>query len=605
MARPTTATALALTAVLALSGCSVFGGNGAENALDEFLTAWQENKPGEAAALTDTPGTAEEMLRRTGKSLGAESMSAETGEVTETAEGERADGRYSLTWKLGDRRTWRYDAQAELRSTDDGWKVHFAPTVVHPDLGAQQSLSLVTATPPPAPVLDRNGAALLKTDTVIGVTLDRKAAANRLDEVAGTLAGAVSRFDDSITKRSILKGARETEDGSPYLVVSLRSADYQSVKPQIYELPGVRFTSQQRLLSAERGLGAKILPMIRNHVSERVAGKDGWRVVVNDSAGAEVRELHAVDARPAAAVHSTMSLPVQQAAERALQNVDGPAAIVAIRPSNGDLLAVAQNDAADQQGAIALTGRYPPGSTLKMATAAAALDAGETRPNATVACPATTTIGHRRIPNENNFDLGRVPLHTAFAESCNTTFSQLSAKLPADALTESARSLGIGADFVIPGITTITGSVPESDDRVQRAENGIGQGKTLASPFGMALAAATVDAGEMPTPGLIRGDRTKASKTGEPLPGDVLRPLRRMMREVVTDGTATALRDLSAVHGKTGTAQYGDGSDSHGWFAGYGDAGPLDDVAFATLLTGAGSSKPAVDVTRDFLAGLR
>ncbi|MCR3719278.1 Cell division protein FtsI/penicillin-binding protein 2 [Prauserella flava] len=599
------AIAFVLTAVLTVSGCSVFGGSEAENVLDEFLTTWQENALGEAAALTDAPGTARETLAGTRDALGEPTLSTEMGEVTETADGERADARYTLTWKLGDRRTWRYEAQAELRSTDDGWKVHFAPTVVHPDLGAQQSLSLVTDTPAPAPVLDRNGAALLKTDTVIGVMLDRKAAGDRLDEVAGTLADTVSQFDERITKRSILDGARDTEDGQGYLVVSLRSADYQQVKPQIYELPGVRFTSRERLLSAERGLGDTILPMIRNHVSDRVAGKDGWRIAVNDSAGAEVRELHSVEAKPASAVHSTLSLPVQQAAERALQKVDGPAAIVAVRPSNGDLLAVAQNEAADDQGAIALTGRYPPGSTLKMATAAAALDAGETRPNATVACPATTTIGHRLIPNENRFDLGRVPLHTAFAESCNTTFSQLAATLPADALTEAARSMGIGADFVIPGITTITGAVPASDDRVQRAENGIGQGKTLASPFGMALAAATVDAGEMPTPGLVRGDRTKASKTGEPLPGNVLRPLRRMMREVVTDGTATALRDLPGVHGKTGTAQYGDGNDAHGWFAGYGDAGPLDDVAFATLLTGAGSSKPAVDVTRDFLSGLR
>ncbi|GAA1240174.1 penicillin-binding transpeptidase domain-containing protein [Prauserella halophila] len=598
-------TAIALAAVLTVSGCSVFGGSGAESALDEFLATWQENELDEAAALTDAPDTARAALRGTQKALGAGSLSAEPGEVTETAGGESADGRYSLAWTLGDGRTWRYDAQAELRSTDDGWKVHFAPTVVHPDLGAQQSLSLVTDTPAPAPVLDRDGAALLKTDTVIGVMLDRKAAGDRLDEVAGTLAGAVSQFDDRITARSILDGVRDTEDGQGYLVVSLRSADYQSVKPRIYELPGVTFTSRKRLLSAERGLGDKILPMIRNHVSERVAGEDGWRVVVNDSAGAEVRELHAVEAEPASAVRTALSLPVQQAAERALQKVDGPAAIVAVRPSNGDLLAIAQNDAADQQGAIALTGRYPPGSTLKMATAAAALDVGETRPDATVACPATTTIGHRRIPNEDRFDLGRVPLHTAFAESCNTTFSQLSARLPADALTNAARSLGIGADFVVPGITTVTGSVPESDDRVQRAENGIGQGTTLASPFGMALAAATVDAGEMPTPGLIRGDRTKASKTGEPLSGDVLRPLRRMMREVVTDGTARALRELPGVLGKTGTAQYGDGSNSHGWFAGYGDDGTLDDVAFATLLTGAGSSKPAVDVTRDFLSGLR
>lgn len=597
--------AVAVTVALTMSGCSVFGGSEAQSALDEFLTTWQDGRFGEAAALTDAPDTARSTLRGARKGLGGASLSAEAGEVTETAGGESADGRYTLTWNLGDGRVWRYDAQAELRSTDDGWKVRFSPAVVHPDLGEQQRLSLVTDAPEPAPVLDRDGAPLLKTDTVIGVMLDRKAAGDRLGEVAGTLASAVSRFDDSITRRSVLDGARQTEAGQGYLVASLRSADYQAVKSRIYELPGVTFTSQQRLLSAERGLGDKILPMIRNHVSDRVAGKNGWRVVVHDSTGAEVRELRSVDARPASAVRSTLSLRVQQAAERALRRADGPAAIVAIRPSNGDLLAIAQNDAADEQGAIALTGRYPPGSTLKMATAAAALDAGRTRPNATVACPATTTIGNRSIPNESRFDLGRVPFHTAFAQSCNTTFAQLGAKLPPAALTNAARSLGIGTDFVIPGITTITGSVPESGEAVQRGENGIGQGTTLASPFGMALAAATVDAGEMPTPGLIRGDRTKTSKAGEPLSGDVLRPLRRMMREVVTGGTATALRELPGVHGKTGTAQYGDGSDSHGWFAGYGDAGPLDDVAFATLLTGAGSSKPAVDVTREFLSGLR
>ncbi|OLT47884.1 penicillin-binding protein [Saccharomonospora sp. CUA-673] len=595
---------MALAAVLTTSGCSVFGGGEAENVLEEFLTSWKEGSLREAAALTDSPEAARDLLRGTHDALDPQSLSTEVTEVTE-GDSASADGRFDITWNLGDDRTWSYTGRAELRETDDGWKVHLAPGLVHPDLGSQQSLALVNDTPTPAPVLDRDDAALLRADTVVSVTLDRQEAGAELDRVVGVLADALSQFDDGITRDSIRSGLDEVDPGQGYTVASLRSADYEQVRDRIYELPGVRFTSQERLLSAERGLGAVILPLIREHVADRVAGDAGWRVVVTDSTGAEIDELHAVEPEPASAVHTTLSVRHQQAAERALAGVDGQAAIVAIRPSDGDILAVAQNAAADEEGAIALTGQYPPGSTLKIATAAAGLSEGATNPDETVACPATTTIGHRLIPNEDRFELGRVPLHTAFADSCNTTFAQLAADLPDAALTDAARSLGLGADFVIPGITTITGSVPESDDEVQRAENGIGQGTTLASPFGMALLAATVDAGEMPTPGLVRGDRTEASKTGEPLPADVLRPLRQMMREVVTDGTATALRDVPGVHGKTGTAQFGDGRDSHGWFAGYGGAGPTDDIAFATLLTGAGSSKPAVDVTHDFLTGLQ
>ncbi|MFO7191830.1 MAG: penicillin-binding transpeptidase domain-containing protein, partial [Thermocrispum agreste] len=200
---------------------------------------------------------------------------------------------------------------------------------------------------------------------------------------------------------------------------------------------------------------------------------------------------------------------------------------------------------------------------------------------------------------EGRFQLGTVPLAQAFAKSCNTTFARLAARLPADALTEAARDLGVGADFVIPGITTITGSVPPSGSLVQRAENGFGQGKVLASPFGMALAAATVRAGKTPVPTLVKGEKTKATGLGRPLRKEHAAALRDMMRQVVTQGTATALRGLGPVHGKTGTAQFGDGKHSHGWFAGY-----RGDVAFAVLVVGGETSAPAVEISKAFLAGL-
>jgi cell division protein FtsI/penicillin-binding protein 2 len=92
---------------------------------------------------------------------------------------------------------------------------------------------------------------------------------------------------------------------------------------------------------------------------------------------------------------------------------------------------------------------------------------------------------------------------------------------------------------------------------------------------------------------------TPAQNMGKPLRPDVLDALRGMMREVVTAGTATALRGFAGVRGKTGTAQFGDGTQAHGWFVGYSG-----DIAFAVLLVGAGSSKPAVEAADRFLKGL-
>ena len=105
-------------------------------------------------------------------------------------------------------------------------------------------------------------------------------------------------------------------------------------------------------------------------------------------------------------------------------------------------------------------------------------------------------IGQRTIPNYGGFDLGTVPMSRAFASSCNTTFAELASRMPPKGLTTAAAQYGIGPDYVVDGITTVTGSVPPTVNLTERTEDGFGQGKVLVSPFGMALAAATVAAGQ-------------------------------------------------------------------------------------------------------------
>ncbi|WP_353073996.1 penicillin-binding transpeptidase domain-containing protein [Amycolatopsis carbonis] len=73
-----------------------------------------------------------------------------------------------------------------------------------------------------------------------------------------------------------------------------------------------------------------------------------------------------------------------------------------------------------------------------------------------------------------------------------------------------------------------------------------------------------------------------------------------MMREVVTGGTATGLARSGTVYGKTGTAQFGDGAEAHGWFVGY-----RGDVAFCVFLEGGNDSGPAVTLGARFLTGVK
>jgi cell division protein FtsI/penicillin-binding protein 2 len=197
-----------------------------------------------------------------------------------------------------------------------------------------------------------------------------------------------------------------------------------------------------------------------------------------------------------------------------------------------------------------------------------------------------------------------VSLSRAFASSCNTTFAELGSRMPPRGLTQTATRYGIGLDYTVDGITTVTGSVPPTVDLAERTEDGFGQGKVLASPFGMALVAATVDAGKTPVPQLIAGRPTAVEGDDTPISPKMVDALRPMMRLVVTNGTAKEISGCCGeIYGKTGEAEFPGGS--HSWFAGY-----RGDLAFAALIVGGGSSEWAVRMTkfmfetlpRDYLA---
>jgi cell division protein FtsI/penicillin-binding protein 2 len=293
---------------------------------------------------------------------------------------------------------------------------------------------------------------------------------------------------------------------------------------------------------------------------------------------------------------------IQNAADAAVAGQALPTHLVVVRPGTGEILAVASNEAANAGNA--LSGQFPPGSSMKTMTATALLGAGTVTPQTPVPCPGTTVVEGREFENQNQFDLGTVPFTTAFAESCNTTFIQQALQLPDDALAAAATSYGVGSDWQLP-VGVFSGSVPSDSTGTTKAANAIGQGQVLMSPAQLALVAAGIASGTPAAPVEVVGADPAGAAPAGPPPA-VLDALRPMMREVVLSGTATALAGRGEVYGKTGTAEFGTATppESHGWFMGYQLAGPQGDIAFAVLVEAGQSSSVAVGVTDAFLGAL-
>jgi hypothetical protein len=592
----------AVIAVLAAAGVVVAllrPWEGAGTTAERYAQAWAAGNAPSAGGYTTDPATAGGYLERARTDLSATAMTAQ---VTGTStEGERATSTVEVSWDLGQGRAWNYTldlplvAAPETDANDTGWAVDWSPAAFAPDLADGQRPVARTVTADPAPVLDASGATLLAPTPVVTITLDKRNVA----QAAGPLGSALGGVDPAITRQSITAGANATPQGQAYTVAVLREPDYQRVRDRIYELPGVRFAPSTRLLPPDSGFAGQVIQGARAEIDKAAGGTPGWSVDAVGADGSTARSLTGTPPGPGQPVTLELDRRVQDAAQAAVDGQSRQAMIVAVRPSTGAVLAVAQNPAADRDGAVALTGRYPPGSTFKMITAYGAMPAENLTPQSPVDCPGTTVIDGRTIPNEDTFALGTVPLQQAFARSCNTTFTRLALGLPPDGLPNAGRALGFGADWNIPGMTTITGTVDAATDDLQRASDGMGQGDVLASPFGMAMVSATIAHGAPVTPSLIRGLPSEATVAPGTPDRAVLDQLRPMMRAVVTSGTATAVNGQGEVFGKTGTAEYAgpDGSNrAHGWFTGY-----RGDLAFATLIVDGGSSGPAVQLSSQFL----
>lgn len=584
---------LAVLLAVALGACTPKP-QGPESAADTFVAALAERDSAAAAAGTDRPDLAAGAIDTAWDGLQAESLEASTGAVT--VSGDTATVDYTYTWHLPRDRTWTYDGVLRMGRRGGDWVVRWNSTDLHPSLGDTQTMVLRSTAAPRARVNEHAGSDVLVPGTVFGVswTVDGLAS-DRVVSTARALERLLRPFDESITAQSTVESA--TAARGAYRVVTLREEDYDAVSAELDALPGIAVTEESDLVSTDRTFAPDLVSQVKKTVMDRVDGAAGWSVVAVNANGADVGVLTETAPEPVPSISISLDRPVQVAAQNAVNVSRDQAMMVVMQPSTGDILAVAQNEAADRDGPVASMGLYPPGSTFKIVTAGAAIAEGLATPSTTVPCPGRIVIGERSVPNYNEFSLGDVSMSTAFTRSCNTSFAKLASEMGPDDLTSAAAMFGIGPEYTVTGLPTESGSVPPAPDLVQRTEDGFGQGKVLVSTFGMALAAATVAHGSTPVPRLIQGEDTTIEGERPAVDPAVVDGLRGMMRSVVTSGTADRIADQGEVYGKTGEAEVDGGS--HAWFVGY-----RGDLAFATLVVRGGSSDNAVAVTRDMITAL-
>ncbi|RAJ36080.1 penicillin binding protein [Kitasatospora sp. SolWspMP-SS2h] len=420
---------------------------------------------------------------------------------------------------------WNYDGVLGVVKMSDGTAaVHWAPGVIHPKLDAGETISVKPLYAAPSAVTDRKGKPLTGYASLTGLLNQLRAAAPQ--------------------------GGDPTDAGSGVVISPSAPGGTASGAP-----------------------------------SGAATGTPGGTAGGSGSGGTE--KLFTIkEPKPVPNLKLTIDAGLQAAAEQEVAATGKPSSLVAVEPSSGNILAYAFSPSTGQNRAF--SGATAPGSTMKVITSAALLEAGVT-PTSPMPCPETTMVTGKSITNDEPGAHPEYTLTDAFIHSCNTSFIEKGKDaLKPGSLPAIAKDVfGLGLVWKT-GLSNFDTDIPTEGNMAGAASEFIGQGRVRTNPLGMASVAATVQSGVFRQPILIPGtDQVKAARNLAP---GVLDSLRSLMVQTVRAGTAAEVKPaLPAGSGaKTGTAEVDNSPDANSWFTAYSG-----DLAVAAEVQGGGHGATA------------
>ena len=397
---------------------------------------------------------------------------------------------------------------------------------------------------------------------------------------------------------------------------------------------------------------------VEKWMEDTLRGQAGTKRIEVNSAGRVMRELERQEGDPGNDIRLTIDADVQNFAQARLGSES--AAVVVMDVTNGDLICIASSPSFDPNLFVrgishadynlltendhrplankTVSGAYPPGSTFKMVTALAALEAGVIDTGHTVYCPGYLEFGGRRFHCHSRGGHGRVGLSGSLEKSCDVFYYDVAQKVGIDKMAEMGRKLGLGQKFDIPMSAVTEGNMPDKAWKLSRHKQewrigdtinaSIGQGYVLASPLQLAVMTARIASGRAVSPRLVRMIKDQELPIPEAPPLEVspeyLDAVRAGMNAVVNSerGTGKSSRIVDptmVMAGKTGTSQVRNitaaeraagvisnddlpwNRRDHALFVGYA---PFDAPRYAVSVVvehGGGGSTAAAPIARDVI----
>jgi cell division protein FtsI/penicillin-binding protein 2 len=611
--------AAATTVLLLASGCTGTDRPPSKQAAAAFATALGSNHLASVRYTNSTGPRAQHWWDQVRDGMGEADLHVTVGKVHEN--GNRATARLTSSWTLPGDRTWTPTSALHLRFIQNRWEIVLSPTVV----GLRQDEHLVLTQQPAkrADILGAGGVHLVTDRPVLRFGIDKtqlrqtqQAASAR--DLAHLLGIDAAGYVDEV---------QAAGDKAFVEAIVFRVADVPAdVRAGYKSIPGARAIPDEMPLAPTHDFARAILgtvgPVTAEIIKQNpgaysigdVVGLSGLEqrhdeqlrgtpaITVQAVNGTGARTVYHAAPQPGTPLRTTLDKHLQSLAERSLAPIGPASALVAIRPSTGDIVAAASGPGS-RGYATATLGRYAPGSTFKVVSALALLRSGLS-PHSTVACPSSVVVNGKRFENYSDFPssaLGHITLERAFADSCNTAFVGQHRRVSPERLSQAAAALGIGVDHDV-GFPSYFGSVPADSDPTTHAADMIGQGHVLASPMAMAAVAASVRAGHTVVPALLTDTHPAATPT-VPLTAHEAHQLQQLMAAVVSYGTGTVLGDLPGgqVLAKTGTAEFGTTPPlaTHAWMI--ASQGDLAVAAFVDI--GESGSHTAGPILEQFLRG--
>ncbi|MFI5907085.1 penicillin-binding transpeptidase domain-containing protein [Dactylosporangium sp. NPDC051541] len=611
--RRVTALVAALAMLGTLQACS---SKPPDDSLKTFLEAWQKgNLAGLKFLGTDgkaLSGDAAQKLWTTVAGDLAAKPPTLTLKGSPVVKDDSSTSTVHVAWPVADS-TWEYDTTVDAKRVDKEWTVIFTAKTINPKLEATDKLAIRKTAGPRGSILDGSGQPLVSSKPVVTIGVQPRSVTD-INIVVKNLTDAFAAAKVDVSLSDLPAKVKAAKPDAFVQIITVRQEVFDTIANKVNSTPGVitRKSTQSLAPSAQfaralLGSSGEVtkeimdknpgkyqigdvvgLSGLQQKYDSLLQGKPGVKVIVSMPQGTPDKEYFTTDPTTGTGIKISIDQGLQNAAEGALAGEQRRSAMVAIRVSTNQIVAVANGPGAAVNN-FALVGQVPPGSMLKTVTALAVLDKGMTG-DSIVACPKTLPVDGATFKNSHDQELGNVPLRTDFAKSCNTAFASLAPQIAPDGLGKTAATLGLGVKWDL-GADVFAGKISVNGSKSEQAAAAFGQGTNLVSPVIMAAAAAGIARGQWKQPQLVLEPAPQSpAADGPQLNQASLDALRQMMREVVTAGTASQLKDLPGdLRGKTGTAEYdNDPAHTHSWFMGY-----RGDIAFCVFVENGGASTAA------------